>query len=263
MSSLPAALEPFAVPGRRAAVAVDYDGAIAPVVPDPAHAVALPAALDALAGLVERVTLVAIVSGRTIDFLRAHVTCGGAVLVGQYGLERLVDGEVVVDERALAFVDAVRAAADAATRTWPDLLVERKGEVALTVHWRRAPNAAPDPAALAALAHEHGLKLQPARMAAELRPPVPTDKGTAFETLLDGGFGWDAAAFVGDDAADLAAFDALDRMQRATAAGPRPLHTARVAVRSSEIPAELLRRADVVVDGPPGVADVLSRLARP
>jgi trehalose 6-phosphate phosphatase len=263
MSSLPLVLAPFAAADARAAVGVDYDGALAPIVTDPARAVPLPAALDALAALVTRVELVAIVSGRPVSFLRTQVVLGGVVLVGQYGLERLDDGEVVVDERALAHVDAVRAAADAATRAWPDLLVERKGDVAFTVHWRRTPSAAPDPAALAELAHGHSLMLQPARMAAEFRPPVPTDKGTAFEALLEHGGGWDAAAFVGDDAADLAAFDALDRMERAVVVTARPLHAARIAVRSDEAPPELLARADVVVDGPPGVADLLSRLAQP
>ena len=263
MSSLPTVLEPFAVLDARAAVGVDYDGALAPIVPDPARAVPLPAALGALGELVTRVDLVAIVSGRPVSFLREHVTLDGVVLVGQYGLERLVDGEVVIDERALAYVDAVRAAADAATRAWPDLLVERKGDVAFTVHWRRAPTAAPDADVLAALAHQYGLTLQPARMAAELRPPVPTDKGTAFEALLEHGGGWDAAAFIGDDVADLAAFDALDRMERAAVTTARPLRVARVAVRSDEAPPELLARADIVVDGPPGVADLLSRLARP
>lgn len=263
MSSLPTALEPFAARDGRAAVGVDYDGALAPIVADPARARPLPTALGALADLVTRVDLVAIVSGRPVSFLREHVALDGVMFVGQYGLERLVDGEVVIDERALAYVDAVSAAASAATRAWPDLLVERKGDVALTVHWRRTPAAAPDPAALAALAHEYGLTLQPARMAGELRPPVPTDKGIAFEALLDQGRGWDAAAFVGDDVADLAAFDALDRMERAATATARPLHAARIAVRSDEAPPELLARADVVVDGPPGVADLLSRLARP
>ncbi len=56
----------------------------------------------------------------------------------------------------------------------------------------------------------------------------------------------EAVGFVGDDLGDLTAFDALDELaQRGTA-------TIRVAVRSAESPPELLRRGDVIVDGPEG-----------
>ena len=131
----------------------------------------MPAALDALAALADRLALVAVVSGRPVEFLREHAAIDGAVLVGQYGLETLVDGRVVVDASVTPYLDAVAAAAEEAQRTWPDLLVERKGEIAFTVHWRTAPGAAPHEGALAELASRHGLDTQPGRMACELRPP--------------------------------------------------------------------------------------------
>jgi len=66
----------------------------------------------------------------------------------------------------------------------------------------------------------------------------------------------DAAAFAGEDAGDLAAFDALDRLE-----GDGSLSAAvRVAVRSDEAPADLVARADVVVDGPAGLAELLADL---
>ena len=73
----------------------------------------------------------------------------------------------------------------------------------------------------------------PAKMAAELRPPVPMDKGDVVEELCAG---LEAAAFAGDDAGDLAAFAALDRLQ---AAGRLPA-AVRIAVRLRRGPAELL-----------------------
>ena len=61
--------------------------------------------------------------------------------------------------------------------------------------------------------------------------------------------------FLGDDAGDLAAFDALDRM---AAAG---IYTLRVAALAGpESPDELLRRADHVVLGPSGASALLERL---
>ena len=90
-------------------------------------------------------------------------------------------------------------------------------------------------------------------MAVELRPPVPVDKGTVVEELCAG---LEAAAFAGDDAGDLAAFDALDRLQR----DGRLAHAVRIGVRSAEAPPELMARADVAVDGPAGLAALLAEL---
>jgi trehalose 6-phosphate phosphatase len=90
-------------------------------------------------------------------------------------------------------------------------------------------------------------------MAVELRPPVPVDKGTVVEELTAG---TTVAAFAGDDAGDLPAFAAIVDLVRAgkLASGVR------VGVASAEAPAEILS-ADVVVDGPPALAELLGALA--
>ena len=62
----------------------------------------------------DRLALVAVVSGRPVEFLREHAAIPGAVLVGQYGLETLVDGRVVVDASVTPYLDAVAAAAEEA-----------------------------------------------------------------------------------------------------------------------------------------------------
>ena len=247
----------------RAAFVTDFDGTLAPIVNDPARARALPAALDALAALAERLALVAVVSGRPVGFLREHAAVPGAVLVGQYGLETVRDGDVVVDPAVAPYVDAVAAAAAEAERTWPDLFVERKGEIAFTLHWRTAPGSAPNPDALAALAARHGLELQPGRMACELRPPVPVDKGTAVERLIDSHRA-EAVAFAGDDRGDLSVFDLFDELSVLPDedADEPAVSCVRIAVRSAEAPPELVERADVVVNGPPGLADLLADLVR-
>ncbi len=246
----------------RAAFVTDFDGTLAPIVNDPAKARALPAALDALAVLAGRLALVAVVSGRPVAFLREHAAVAGAVLVGQYGLERLVDGEIVVDPSVTPYLDAVAAAADEAQRTWPGLLVERKGAIAFTVHWRTAPGAAPHEAALADLAARHGLDTQPGRMACELRPPVPVDKGAAVARLLDGPPAPDVVAFAGDDRGDLSVFDLFDELSLPPdeAVSEPSVECLRIAVRSPEAPPELIERADLVVDGPAGLAELLGGL---
>ena len=236
---------------------VDYDGTLAPIVTDPALAVPLPAARDALGALTEWYALVAVVSGRAVEFLREHLALDGVALVGQYGLERLVGDTIVVDERAAPHTGAVAAAAAEAECIWPGLLVERKGVLACTVHWRWAPELEPDPLALDDLAVRHGLAALHGRRACELRPPVAMDKGHALEDLVQL-HALGSVVFAGDARGDLEAFDALDRL-RATQVLD---HALRVGVRSDEAPAVLLERADLVVDGPAGVAALLRSFAR-
>jgi trehalose 6-phosphate phosphatase len=238
----------------RTAIVADFDGSLAPIVADPAAAVALPAALSALEELVSHFGTVAVVSGRPAAFLAERLPVDGLTLVGQYGLERFVGGTVVVDPSADPFLPAIAQVADDAEHVWPDLHVERKGGLAVTLHWRGAPDHGEDAAAWAdATAARLGLDVVPGRMAREFRAGVPIDKGTVFETLVTD---CDAALFAGDDHGDLSAFDALDRLEASGA-----LSTAvRVGVASDEGPAEIRARADVVVDGPPGLATMLAEL---
>jgi trehalose 6-phosphate phosphatase len=83
-------LEPLARDPSRAALVVDFDGTLAPIVDHPDDARALPAALDVLAALVVELALVGVVSGRPVDFLRDRIGIDGVRLVGQYGLEAAV-----------------------------------------------------------------------------------------------------------------------------------------------------------------------------
>ncbi|MGI8795753.1 MAG: trehalose-phosphatase [Acidimicrobiia bacterium] len=250
------ALCPLAERPEQAAVLLDFDGSLSRIVDDPAAAAVLPEARAALGALVGRVGLVAVVSGRPVEVLADALALDGVELVGQYGLERRVDGRTVVDERVAPYVDAVAAAADEAERELPGLLVERKAGVAVTVHWRTAPERDAEAAAfLEDLARRHGLVTYATRMARELRPPVPVDKGTAVESLLAPGFF--AAGYAGDDRGDLPAFDALDRVVNAG----RLTHAVRIAVASDESPPELLARSDIVVDGPEALAALLEALA--
>ena len=236
-------------------VVVDFDGTLAPIVDDPAQARPLPGAVDVLGRLAGRLARVAVVSGRPVDFLRRHLDAPGLTIAGQYGVERLDGGQVLVDAAAREWMPAVADAARRAGAALPGLHVERKGEVAVTLHWRRAPDLEADALALGReLAAELGLAAQPGRLALELRPPLPVDKGTVAEELAAGAA---AALAAGDDHGDLPFFDALDRL---TAAGKLD-HGLRVAVVSGESPPALLERADHRVDGPPGLLALLSQLA--
>lgn len=252
--SLRARLALLAADPSRACVLLDFDGTLAPVVDDPARARPLPAAVLALTRLVERIGRVAVISGRPAAFLQAALPVEGLILVGQYGLQHIEDGRVVTHPAALAAVAAVEAAARQAETEMPELIVERKG-VAVTLHWRTVPELAPAALRLGRqLAQFHALTTQPGRLALELRPAVPCDKGTAAARIARG---CHAALVAGDDLGDVAMFAAVARMH---AAGELALGLC-IAVRSTETPDTLLGLADHVVNGPHEVAAVLGTLA--
>jgi trehalose 6-phosphate phosphatase len=60
--------------------------------------------------------------------------------------------------------------------------------------------------------------------------------------------------FAGDDRADLAAFAALDELEADGTV------TVKVAVKSEETPQELIDEADIVVERPSGLLELLARL---
>ena len=249
-----AVLAPLAAAARELAVLADYDGSLAPVVEDPDAADALPAAIDALRRLVPLVHTVGIVSGRSVAFLAGRVDVPGVALAGQHGLELARSGARTLDSAALPFVEAMSEAASEADERLPGIRVERKG-ASVTLHWRGDPARSAEVKDVASdIAARHGLTLLPGRLIVELRPPVDVDKGTAVEALSAG---CAATLFAGDDDGDIAGFAALDRL---VASGS--LHDAvRVGVRSPEAPQELMARADLVVDGPPGLTALLDALA--
>jgi trehalose 6-phosphate phosphatase len=245
----PDRLAPLRDAPARAGILVDFDGTLAPIVDDADRATALPGAADALLALTERYALVAVVSGRPIEYLAGQLP-DGLLLSGQYGLETRRGGRLERHPDATTWQSVIDAvAADAAEL--PELEVEHKG-LSLTFHFRTHPEHARTALAWATDAAERsGLHLRRAKMSLELHPPLAVDKGTVVEDLAEG---LGAVCYIGDDVGDVPAFDGLDRL------AAQGVSTVRVAVTTSEAVPELLDRADVRVDGPEGVLDLLRGL---
>jgi trehalose 6-phosphate phosphatase len=255
---LPRPLDAFVAGDGHTWLGLDFDGSLAGIVDDPAAARILPAARDALARLVGHVGGIAVVSGRPAAFLAEQVGVAGVTYAGIYGLERWEasspGGRVVLDPLVADWSPIVTRLADEAEAALPGVFVERKGAVAVTLHWRTAPELGGAAQSWAeAAATRRGLHLVPGRMAAELRPPVPVDKGTTVAALARGAR---VAAFAGDDAGDLPAFAALRDLGLAGGLGT----AITIGVRSDESPAGISAQ-DVVVDGPEGLAVLLGALA--
>jgi trehalose 6-phosphate phosphatase len=252
-------LEPFRTAPDTAAVITDFDGTLSPIVDDPAEARPLDGVVDALHALAAVYGRVAVVSGRPVSFLRDRLELDRRartrlVVSGLYGIEWLEDGVERVHDTATAYRGAVDEAADRAEEAAPEGVgVERK-RFTVTLHVRTHPEHSDWARSWArATAHTTGLVVHEGRRSFELRPPVDVDKGHVVTDLIAGR---KAACFLGDDLGDLPAFDALDRL----AAADTTASVLRVGVRSAEAPAELLERADLLVDGPEGSLELLRAL---
>ncbi|MET8689742.1 trehalose-phosphatase [Streptomyces sp. NPDC004732] len=247
---------------ERAVVALDFDGTLAPIVPDPEQARAHPDAAPVLAALAPRLRSVAVVTGRPAGVAVRYGGFAGVpglehlVVLGHYGAERwdAVTGTVRAAEPHPG-VAAVRAELPGfldARGAWRGTWIEEKGR-AVAVHTRRAqdPQAAFEALRepLGELAARHGLIVEPGRLVLELRPPG-MDKGVALAEYLRE-VGAESVLYAGDDLGDLPAFGAVEKLRSDGIAGLL------VCSGSSEV-AELAGRADLVVDGPAGVVGLLS-----
>ena len=255
-------LAPFVESPETSGLFLDFDGTLSEIVTRPGDARPYPGAVELLDKLARRLGLLAIVSGRSAHQLLEWL--GPTIEIwGIHGAERTVDGTVVLAEAAAPYSDLMRAVKEEAAAAMAELdlrgvVIEDKG-VMIGLHFRAAERPDEARARLDELAGDlaarHGLIRAGGRLAYELRPPVEFSKAAV---VLDRTreLGLSAAAFVGDDRVDLPGFDALDRL------ADEGLDTLRVAVDSAEAPPELLERADVVVDGPAGVLELLDPLTR-
>jgi trehalose 6-phosphate phosphatase len=243
------------------ALCLDFDGTLSPIVDDPEAARPLEGVVELLGPLAARYAAVALVSGRPADYLATHAPAPGVRYLGLYGLEEIRDGQVRVDPR----LEVGRPAVEAAQRDLRDSAAVRDSgawledkRYAVAVHTRRVadPQRWADPIDQTAreVAARHGLEVVLGKLVWELRPAVPSDKGDAVRKVIADS-GARSVLVAGDDLGDLAAFAAAARL---AAEGGEGL---RVAVRSAEAPPQLLAEADLVVEGPTGLRELLWRLA--
>jgi trehalose 6-phosphate phosphatase len=224
-----------------AAILLDFDGSLAPIVDDPAAARPLPDAAPVLTELCDRAGAVAVITGRPEPFIRDVLDVPRLEVVGLYGLS------------AMPPLDAdVRSALARIAGSEPGVELEDKG-VSIAMHTRRTP----DPeAALARIrepisrvAETHGLTAFEGKLVIEVAPPG-SRKGAVVQQLLER-LRPRAALYAGDDLPDLEAFEALVRARIAMC---------RVAVVGSGTPEGLIEVADVEVDGPLGLLQLLRAL---
>jgi trehalose 6-phosphate phosphatase len=250
-------------------IGLDFDGTLAPIVDDPTIAHIHPDAPETLIELSRCVRAIAVITGRPA---RQVLALGGLdevgdrigdlgrelFVLGQYGNERWTstDRRVISPRPPHGLAGFLRDLPSVLRRVGAEAAyVEEKG-LAVAVHTRRLPDAAATferlLAPLTASAHEHDLMTEPGRNVVEIRARG-MDKGLAVASLARE-LSADGFLFAGDDLGDVEAFRAVLQLRRAGVA------TLLVCSASAEQSA-LLGMADVVVDGPEGVLDLLRRFS--
>jgi trehalose 6-phosphate phosphatase len=257
-ATLAESLEPLRTDPGHAAVLLDIDGTLAPIVGHASDAAVPDATRGLLIEIARRYAVVACVSGRAATDARQMVAIGSISYVGNHGCELLAAGavDVVLDPEVAPWIERVRAFAAGAYSTGLRQLgvrTEDKGPI-VAFHWRGAPDEEAAGAAVRdveADALAAGFDTHWGRKVLEIRPPLEIDKGRGIAGLL-GDSDTLVGLYVGDDETDVDAFRGLRSVLSDGAVC--------VGVRSEETPARLEREADLMVDGTAGVRRLLRGL---
>jgi trehalose 6-phosphate phosphatase len=223
----------------QAALFLDVDGVLAPIVPRPEDARVPEETRAELRRLGGRYALVACISGRSGADAQRIVGVPELVYVGNHGLELQPEAEEWA-ARLRRFLTEVE---------WQRVEDKR---LTATLHYRGVDDedtAREELEMIAEHARGAGFVARFGRKVLELVPPIAANKGTAIQRLLEE-CAIRRALFAGDDTTDLDGFRALDGLELAV----------RIAVVSEEGPAELRDAADLAVSGPGELLTVLRRL---
>jgi trehalose 6-phosphate phosphatase len=231
-------LDRLAEDPARAAILVDVDGVLAPIVPRPEDARVPDDTRVELRRLAGSYALVGCVSGRAGEDARRVVGVPELTYVGNHGLE-LEPGAEEWSSRLARFLEEL---------DWPR--IENKGLTA-ALHFRGhdEQDARGELDTIAERARHAGFVARYGRKVLEIVPPIQADKGTAVRRLLQER-SLARALYAGDDTTDLDAFAALEQLELGV----------RVAVVSSEGPPQLAAAADIVLESQAAVLPFLQRL---
>jgi alpha,alpha-trehalase len=199
---------------RRAAVFLDYDGTLTPIVPDPDAALLSEGTQRAIRRLAALCT-VGVISGRDLDDVRAKVGLDELAYAGSHGFDLVGPGGLRAQKGTEHLPSLDAAEAELRDRLGgPGVAVERK-RFAIAVHFRGAPEREEEVrGAVESIAPGYpDLRVTGGKMIFELRPAIEWDKGRALLWLLEvlGADGEDALPmYLGDDVTDEDAFEALE-----------------------------------------------------
>ena len=249
---------------RPLGLALDIDGTLSPIAPTPEEARLYPGVVDLLEQARDHAGVhVAIMTGRGIEDGAAKVNIDGLTYTGTHGLE-WSDGlpwlhPVQVAPDALVYAEAGKYLLDLVERRLPDLpgvIVQRK-RIGGSIHYRLSPHPKEARRNILALleepAREVGMNLREGKRIVEVLPPLAIDKGTSLRSFAER-FALRGLVFAGDDRTDLDAVLQIARLRK------QGLAALAIVVRQADTLPQLLENADIVVDGVPGMVELLREI---
>jgi len=233
----------------------DVDGTISWIAPSPDEAIVSPLCRRYLTALVDKLELVAVISGRPLTEVMDMVGVEGLAYVGNHGLEMWRRGVPQIWPGSERYIGIIASAMSALKDMLniEGLFFENKGLTA-SIHYRNCAdiNSAKREllAIVGSLPQSDDLRITEGRMVVELRPNIEVNKGSAFKTLIEE-YHLAGAIYIGDDVSDIDAFKAIHNSGIIGIA---------VCVSSREAPPQLYEAADFVIDGVAQVELLLAQL---
>lgn len=202
-----------------ASLYLDFDGTLAPIVPEPSDARLDDHARSALCRILakNRIT-VGIISGRLLEDLRTRVGIDGIVYAGNHGLEIAGKGLMFVESTAhAAMAELQKVVKQLLKSLWhiPGVRIEDK-QLTATVHFRLVTPAhlekIRDTVEQITAPHAAILRVRSAKESIDVLPRTDWDKGEAVLWINRRlGIPDRAAIYAGENATDEDAFKALKR----------------------------------------------------
>jgi trehalose 6-phosphate phosphatase len=228
---------------RDVLLVTDFDGTLADIAPDPAHASMLPASAAALKRLAASLRKVVVLSSRPTSDLENLVQLPGLELIGDSGLRFITP-----DERSR--LDRFNIEAARQLSRYPGVWLEMKPG-ATAIHHRHSEATREElMVVIEQIVPSLGLHALPGRRVIEVMPR-DRPKGDSLQLLIErlqpGGI-----ICMGDDENDRPMFELLAKLDRP--------HLA-VGVWSAEAPEDLFSLCDLVVTGPGEASRFLTMVA--
>jgi trehalose 6-phosphate phosphatase len=235
---------------------IDFDGTLSEIVADPDLAKPIDGAKQVLEALASAYRTVILITGRRATQLSSLVEAKGVHYLGLYGAEELIRTEVVQNAEAARWRSAAsQLAQDAESFITVKALAGCKVEfkdLAVSIHYRAAPNAGPtllNWASEAAPRQEFEANL--GRMVVELRPKKVSKSNALRRIVTEQNLQWIVAA--GDDQAD------IEMMQSARQIlGNNSLC---IGIESTEAPIEMKNVTDLQLESPKKLIELLTLFA--
>ena len=240
---------------RKPALITDFDGTISELQEDPTKAFIDPDCLALIRNLLPHLPYLAILSGRDATRLSNLVGLEDVAYFGNHGAESMIGGFRHFQEYSEKDVSKMRELFNdlQTTVSRPGIFWEFK-EISASVHFRMSNIRSTKHVlqeSLDNISIPKSIEIFWGREIMEIRLRSSPNKGTALESIVSSNQ-LRSAIYIGDDTTDLDAMKALYQMKKRM-----KLKGFSVAVKSEKMNKDLLRYADLFVDGIEGVETLL------